>query len=303
MHLHDIFRDISAVSSADIYKFMCGLSAERGDITMRRVGTSSCSRGIYALEMGSMRSPALFVGGTHGSEWASVFVSLALASDFADAMRTRSCLFGADIRRAFAQSGVVILPLLNPDGFELFRYGAFGAPRARRFLRRFEYGDFRVWQANARGVDINHNFNAGFYKARAATIQSGVTRPGPTRYGGPFHFSEQESRAVRRLCGRVRPRSVYALHSQGEEIYWRYDEREPKRAAAIASNLAALTAYRLCEPGSVASHGGLKDWFIKKYALPGFTIELGLGRNPLPYADFPEIWRRVQRALVVASLM
>ena len=34
-----------------------------------------------------------------------------------------------------------------------------------------------------------------------------------------------------------------------------------------------------------------KDWFIQEFRKPGFTIELGLGVNPLPISQFDEIYR------------
>ena len=35
---------------------------------------------------------------------------------------------------------------------------------------------------------------------------------------------------------------------------------------------------------------GYKDWFIQDYDLPGYTIEVGLGENPLPISDFDRIY-------------
>ena len=36
---------------------------------------------------------------------------------------------------------------------------------------------------------------------------------------------------------------------------------------------------------------GYKDWFIKAFHRPGYTIEAGLGENPLPLTQFDEIYR------------
>ena len=36
---------------------------------------------------------------------------------------------------------------------------------------------------------------------------------------------------------------------------------------------------------------GYKDWFIKEYDRPGYTIEAGLGVNPLPMSQFETIYR------------
>ena len=39
-----------------------------------------------------------------------------------------------------------------------------------------------------------------------------------------------------------------------------------------------------------SSFAGYKDWFILEYNRPGYTIEAGLGQNPLPITQFDEIY-------------
>ncbi|MDO4565782.1 MAG: M14 family zinc carboxypeptidase [Oscillospiraceae bacterium] len=293
---------ISSFSTEALLSELRALDGKEG-IRYRACGRSVCGRELGALEIGSMYRPSLFIGGTHGTEWASALCCLKLAAELAGLYSGRACEYGIDFRAAFERSGVVLLPLLNPDGYEIFKNGAQGARRKATFLSRFEYGDFRHWQANARGIDLNHNYGAGFYIAKRDVALAGIRRPGPTRYGGLFPFSQPETRAVRRLCARCRPRSLFALHSQGEEIYWRYGERTHPSARAVGETLAALASYRLEEPEPLASHAGCKDWFIKKYGLPAFTIELGRGSNPLPYEDFGAIWERTRRMLFAAAVI
>ena len=260
---------------------------------LRTVGVTAAGRPILALEAGKMHSPALFVGGTHGMEWASVLCCLRLAETVCEDAALRDTLF---------QRGAVFLPLLNPDGFSLRRQGASACPKSG-FLRRLDPKAFTFWQANGRGVDLNRNFAAGFFRARRAAAVCGVRHKGPTRWGGPFPFSERETRAVRALCRDIRPRTLYTLHSQGEEIYWQYGKTLPAGSAEIAGALAALSGYALAAPDAVASHAGLKDWFIRRCGRPAFTVELGRGSNPLPYEDFPAIWARVEKMLLAAVVL
>ncbi len=298
----DILQDIAKAGARDVDAFTRALG-QAALCRVRTVGRSVCGRPIRVIEIGSMHNPALFVGGTHGMEWVSVFVCLRLAQELLRAVEEGRAVYGVDFRDALRKSGVAILPLLNPDGFELFRSGPASAPARRRFLARFDPTDFPRWQANAHGVDLNRNFNAGFFTAKRMAAAIGIHRPAPTRYGGALPFSEPETRAVRRLCSQLRPRALYALHAQGEEIYWRYGDREPFGASYIANLLGSLCGYTLAAPEVLASHAGLKDWFIKRYNRPGFTIELGLGKNPLPYACFEPLWEKVCRAMFVASIV
>ncbi len=298
----DIFKAIARAGAMDVDNYT--LTLGRGGLTqVRTFGQSVCGRPLRVIEIGAMHNPALFVGGTHGMEWVSVFVALRLARDIITAAEGSRAIYGIDYGEVLRKSGVAIVPLLNPDGMELFRGGAETAVGQQRRLERFDPVDLRRWQANAHGVDLNRNFNAGFYKAKQMVDAVGIRRPAPTRYGGLVPFSEPETRAARRLCAQLRPRSLYALHSQGEEIYWRYGAQEPFGAEYIASLLGSLCDYTLAAPDAIASHAGFKDWFIKRHNKPGFTIELGCGKNPLPYDCFEDVWRKVQRAMFVATVV
>ena len=50
-------------------------------------------------------------------------------------------------------------------------------------------------------------------------------------------------------------------------------------------------------PEGTASHGGLKDWYIKNFRRPGFTIEIGKGENPLPLEDLDGIYEKLKKML------
>jgi g-D-glutamyl-meso-diaminopimelate peptidase len=298
----DFFENPGLAGSAEVTGALRRMT-DGNFVRCRAIGHSVCGRDITALEIGSMYRPVVLVGGTHGMEWASTMIALKLAWETVASFQKKTTVHGMNLKEMLARQGVVFVPLLNPDGYELRRMGRAAAPERAGLLRRFPDSDFRFWQANANGVDLNHNFNAGFYKAAKMVAKVGIHGPAPTRYGGLFPFSEPETRAVRRLCAYVRPRALYSLHSQGEEIYWRYGTDVPDGSEYIANLLSTLTGYTLCQPDTLASHAGLKDWFIQKYNRPGFTIELGLGQNPLPYEDFGDIWKRVERALFVSLIV
>ncbi|NLC78489.1 MAG: gamma-D-glutamyl-meso-diaminopimelate peptidase [Ruminococcaceae bacterium] len=300
----DIFKSPRLASEVEINERIFAIQRSFPFVKIRRAGRSVCERPIYALTIGAMNAPAMFVGGTHGMEWASALTVLRLCEDMAALYARRGAyVYGITVSDALLHRGVVFLPLLNPDGYELRRRGRAACAARARARSRFPNSDFPYWQSNARGVDLNRNFGAAFWEARRAAAKYGVVRPSPTRFGGPFPFSEPETRAVKKLIATCRPRSLFSLHSQGEEIYWRYGATPPEGSEYIAKTLAALTGYKLCEPETVALGAGLKDWFIKRYDRPGFTIELGRGTNPLPYSDFDAIYERVQKALLVAAVM
>lgn len=58
----------------------------------------------------------------------------------------------------------------------------------------------------------------------------------------------------------------------------------------IGEQLAKSSGYSLEEIPYNSSFAGYKDWFIQNYNRPGYTIEVGLGENPLPISQFNEIY-------------
>ena len=50
-----------------------------------------------------------------------------------------------------------------------------------------------------------------------------------------------------------------------------------------------------------SAFAGYKDWFIKVFRRPGYTIEVGSGTNPLPLSQFDQIYRENLGILVTAA--
>ena len=52
-----------------------------------------------------------------------------------------------------------------------------------------------------------------------------------------------------------------------------------------------------------SSFAGYKDWFIQDYNRPGFTIEAGLGNNPLPISQFDKIYHDNLGILILGATL
>ena len=120
---------------------------------------------------------------------------------------------------------------------------------------------------------------------------------------GQYPESEPETRVLADLCRRVSFRHVVALHTQGEEIYWRYGDHTPPQSRMMAQVLAAVSGYAVADPSENASHGGFKDWFIQCFHRPGFTIEWGKGVNPLPVSDFLPAYQKAAEMLTLSVVL
>ena len=96
---------------------------------------------------------------------------------------------------------------------------------------------------------------------------------------------------------------ILAYHTQGEVIFWQFQNYAPENAFIIGTQFSRVSRYSLEETPYNSSFAGFKDWFIQNYNKPGYTIEAGLGVNPLPTSQFDEIYRDNLGILVLGALL
>lgn len=266
-------------------------------------GRTALGRGIFSLGIGNQENSVIYAGGFHGSEWITSLALLLFAERLCHSIKHSHTICSVDMKRALTQLGVTIIPCVNPDGVEIASRGIQSAKNLKAFIESIGCEDYSKWNANALGVDINHNFNASWQELRKMEIEKGITSPSPRQFGGAYPESEAETKALTRLCRIRQFRQCMALHAQGEELYWQYGDYSPPQANMMAKILADSCSYTLVTNAGLASHGGFKDWFISEMKRPGFTLEIGKGENPLPVSELYEIYSRIEEALVLFALM
>ena len=234
-------------------------------IDVNTIGHSRKGKSIYSLTLGNGDKSIMINASHHANEWITTVILLRFLEECAEKYATWA-----------KHVTLCCIPMVNPDGVDLvLGKGA------------------SDWKANILGVDLNSNYPAGWALAKKYKFAKGYTQPGPRDYVGPHPLSEPESCAMvayTRLCDFD---MTLSLHTQGEEIYWRYKDYMPLGAAEIAARLAKASGYALEEVPDESSHAGYRDWFIETFNRPGFTIECGLGENPLPIEDFDSIYKKV----------
>ena len=266
-------------------------------------GKSLLGKEIYAFVIGEGKKNVVYVGGTHGIEWLTSLLLSKFAENLAISYENEELLSGFNVKDILENKKLIIIPELNPDGIEIAIKGASACGKYKEENFEICKGDFSSWSANARGVDINHNFNADWYSLREAEKESGINSPAPTRYGGLFPESEPETFAITRLCRRIPVEMLVTFHSQGEEIFYEYGKNTPEKALYIAKIFSALTDYALVKNEGLYSSGGLKDWFIEEFKCPAFTVEIGKGKNPLPLEGLEGIYEKLETMMVVGLIL
>lgn len=289
----DVIREL-----AEAYPFIERLS----------IGKSVMGRDILMLKIGTGGRQVFYNASFHANEWITTPVLLKFAEDYVravaqddtvpqgSAQQDRESVTWPPASDIYRRTTLYLVPLVNPDGIDLVT-GALSEgeyyDRAARIAA--DYPDIPFpdgWKANIDGVDLNLQFPAGWELAKEIKYSQGFTKPAPRDYVGSGPLTAPESVAVYELTLRSDFRLILCYHTQGEVIYWKYKDYEPECSRKIAEMFARSSGYALEETPAASGNAGYKDWFIQDYNRPGYTIEAGLGENPLPISQFDEIYRR-----------
>ena len=153
------------------------------------------------------------------------------------------------------------------------------------------------------GVDLNLQFPAGWEQAKEIKFSQGFTTPAPRDFVGDGPLTEPESLAVYNFTLQHNFRLILAYHSQGEVIYWQFQNYNPPKALYIGTRFSSVSGYSLESTPYNSSFAGFKDWFIQNYNRPGYTVEVGLGTNPLPITQFDKIYYDNLGILVLGAVL
>lgn len=247
----------------------------RSGFELFSAGESVMEKKLYCLGYGRGNKKIFVNGAHHGLEYITSAFLIRFLKDFSGCVESGVDMLGFNTRTLYNTVRIFCMPMVNPDGVDIAINGLDITNRYhRRLISLAGIHSFnKVWQANANGVDINHNYNAHWSKIE--------NEPAPSKYSGPYAESEPETKAV---CDLIRSEDfdmLMAFHSQGGEIYYDFDSMASDSDKILAEKMSLASGYTVATPTGTAAYGGLKDWFIKEYKKSGFTVEMGHGKNPL----------------------
>lgn len=302
---HGVYTSIP-YSSAILNVNLAGLKRQYPEARVDSIGTSVLGEDLQRIRLGNRNSVVMFNASHHANEWITSALLMAFVFDLCSANRSGRSLDGIMVNELLSRVGLDAVPMVNPDGVDLVT-GQIraGSPIYDSALSLNTQGlPFPDgWKANVRGVDLNLNYPAGWERARELKFAAGYTDPGPRDYVGSAPLSEPESRAMVELTQKNDYLLTVSLHTQGEVIFWTFEDYMPPRAFEIGSAMSAASGYALDAPDQFSSYAGYKDWFLQTYVRPGYTPECGLGVNPLPIEQFYSIYASVRPMLLTAMDM
>lgn len=220
-----------------------GLSSVE-NVDTKIIGRSVSGKPIYSFHVGHYdKNQIIITSAIHAREW----ITALLVEELVKIYSAKKIISG----------GIYFVPLCNPDGVQIALNGE------------------SLWKANARGVDLNVNFDADW----GGGAQN-VREPGPENFIGPHPNSEPEVKALIEFTSEVKPRIVIAYHSKGEVIYHGFEPSNGKknkmqffRDFMLAKRIGRITGYAPVKTEN--STGGYSDWVSMHLGIPALTIEVG----------------------------
>ncbi|MGX1983076.1 gamma-D-glutamyl-{L}-meso-diaminopimelate peptidase I [Thermolongibacillus altinsuensis] len=256
-------------------------------LRMYEIGKSVLGKPLVEIQIGRGSKHVHMNGSFHANEWITTAVIMTFLNDYLCALTNGKKLKGANVRSIYERVTLSIVPMVNPDGVDLVLNGPPPMEPYRSDVVSMNGGsnDFSQWKANIRGIDLNNQFPAKWEVEKERKIPK---EPAPRDFPGFSPLSEPETVAMAQLTKERDFVKVLAFHTQGKEIYWGYEQLEPKEAEKEVNEFARQSGYAPVR--YIDSHAGYRDWFIQEWKRRGYTIELGEGVNPLPLEQFPDIY-------------
>ncbi len=291
--------------SSYLVKLICrGLVARYPFIRLSSAGKSVMGKDLWAMTAGNGNKEIFINAGFHSNEWLNIPVVLKFFEEYLKAVAKKRFLYGENAKELFENTRLHLIPLVNPDGLDLvtgaLKEGEY-YERAKEIASHFPAVPFpEGWKANINGVDLNLQYPANWERAKEIKFSQGYTTPSPIEYVGSAPLTEPEARAVFDYTIKNEFRIILAYHSQGSIIYWKYLDFLPPESLRIGNILSDASGYPLEITPADSSYAGYKDWFIEKYNRPGYTIETGIGTNPLPISQFDRIYEENKLLLISA---
>lgn len=216
-------------------------------------GHSVEGRPLEAYSFGNGSTHLLFIGGIHGGyEWNTVL----LAYEFIDYLTEDTSRIPDDLT-------ITIIPALNPDGLFAVtqKEGRFSVDDIP------ENVDESIGRFNARGVDLNRNFDCKW--------QPESTWRGKTVSAGNEIFSEPESRALLDFVLDFGIDATVFWHSQSNAVYAsECTEGILPGTRTLMETYAHAAGYKAIDTFDAYPVTGDAEGWLASIGIPAITVEL-----------------------------
>ncbi len=250
-----------------------------------RLGVSFEGREIRGVEIAKDvnrsddgRPVYVVMGLHHAREWPSAEVNMEFAHDLVDHVADPR------IQALLEKVRVFVVPVVNPDGFQVSRGGE--KADQRKNCKPMGATDAVLPCGRRLSTDLNRNYGAYWGGNGAASD------PNDETYRGPGPWSEPESRAVHEFSQRLQITNFQTLHNVAALVLrppgFASQGLAPDEPAlkSLGDRMAAATGYESRYGYQLYEvTGATEDWNYASQNAFGYTIELGGTGFQGPYAE------------------
>lgn len=267
-------------------------------MTIDTIGTTYDGRDIKVIVVGDDTADIdiLIHAGIHGREYMTVMLVMKQLEYY---LSLKSL---GDEKSWLNDIRFHVVPMLNPDGVMISQLGP-DAIRDKELIKALntirnndmkkgveddEY--FSQWKDNARGVDINLNFDANWKNIDLSK------KPSYAKYKGEVVESELETKAIVAYTKKHNFNATISYHAYGSGYYWYFGQtgKLEKDTEGFGQAIESVSGYISLShnDGATNGGGGYKDWAIETLGIPSLTIEIGSTPCPLFLREWPTVWER-----------
>ena len=252
------------------------------------IGQSVLGNDIREVVIGRGSKQIHYNGSFHANEWITTPIIMTFLNDYLLSLINQHTIRGLITSPLYEQTTLSVVPMVNPDGVNLVIQGTTEEPWLSR-VTEWNNGstDFSGWKANIRGVDLNDQFPANWDAERERNPKS----PGPRDYGGESPLSEPEAIAMADLTRRRDFSRVLAFHTQGEVIYWGYENLEPPESEFLVNEFRPSKWLYTCP--NVRKLCWIQRLVYSRLETPWIYGRTWNGNKPIPLDQFDEIYEEV----------
>ena len=281
------------------------LAGKYAFVKLSEFGRSAMGKPLLYICAGSGGRHVFYSASHHANEWISTLILLKYMNELFEKAQSGGQIGAYNAKELLSKTRLCFAPLVNPDGVDLV-LGKLSSGKyydsAKKIAQNYPFIPFTSgWKANIEGTDLNLQYPANWEKAKQIKFEQGFVSPAPRDYVGSAPLAAPESRALADFTRIIKPDTIIALHTQGNVIYWKFANYEPKGAYELGLKLAAASGYELSQTPPISDNAGYKDWFIQDFNRPGYTVEMGEGENPLPLTQFGSIYSAMEPLLSTAA--
>lgn len=285
-------------SYKDMQKDIKQLEKKYADyIDVEIIGTTVDNRNIYDVILGNPDAEkcVVFQASMHAREYMTSQLVMEQMEYYLDNYNQK--YKKKSYKDIFDKVCVHVVAMSNPDGVTISQEGISGIRKAslRKKIKKMYGARYTaMWKANARGVDLNNQFDYNFkYKKK-------YKKGAYAGYGGKKPVSEKETKALVKLVNEVQPKAVVNYHAMGNVIYCKYGgpKKVQKKVYKLAGEIRSLTGYTYM---GLDQAPGFANWLVCKKKIPSCTVEIGMYTTPVPINQFKTVWKQNKNVMAAAA--